>query len=295
MLVAMYDYFVRGDDGLIVGMFDLALLFRWLPLSAGWAVSDVAEVMAGGRIDPSTYTVLVQSRIVGTAIMMRVTSGIPRSKLQWSILFVLMLVIIGWNLTPNQFGVQGKESPPSEAVGLVLTVLRVVLSVLCGVFGQRALQESPLPFHVQQAQICTTSLLWSCLMIPPLLHYVYPYVLRKPWSYGLFGGPAVPFGEGFNSIRPWVVVGTYIFREYTVNFCVKNFDALVKNFCHAFSAVLVYYINSFALHAIPFNYVKGIFTIIIGMEIVHFGLAHEVPSVGDNTADVEDKLTGDVS
>lgn len=290
MLIAIYDYILRGETRYLTDLFDLTYLLKWLPVSLGWAISDVAEVMASGRIDPSTYTVLVQTRIVLTALMLRLTSGVPRSQLQWSNLLLMTLAIIGWNMTPNRFGATMNQSHPSEAFGIFLTCLRVGVSVVTGVIGQRVLQENPLPVYQQQAQVCTASLLWTLLMFPVMLYYVYPCVLHKPWDYGLFGGPSTPFGDGFSSIRPWVVVGTYIFREYTVNLCVKNFDVVVKTLCHAFAAVLVYYINTVVMHAVPFNMVKGIFTLIIGMEIVHFAVAQDMmPTNGDKEV-VEHKL-----
>merc|ERR1719491_2210958 len=79
-------------------IFNVADLKRWSWVALGWSVADVAEQMAGGRLDPALYTVLSQSRLVGTALMMRVLLGTKRVTLQWSILVNLSFVIIGYRL-----------------------------------------------------------------------------------------------------------------------------------------------------------------------------------------------------
>jgi hypothetical protein len=277
----------RGDlvieGGLLRRNFNPSDLLRWAPIALGWSIADVAEVMANGKLDAATYTILSQSRLVGTAIVMRAVAGARRSTLQWSILVTLTLVIIGWKSLPNEFYMPAPESKAAEAntkmLGFILTSVKVVLSIVCGVFAQGVLKESAeLPFVTQQTQICIVSFVWSSIIVVFMYFYLQPEVLKKPWNYegGIFGGAENENGVGgFAAGRIYCVIGFYFYREYATNFCVKNFDVLVKNLCNAAAAVLSYYLS--ALMGDSFNVVKGLFTIVIGMEIMHYAMAPPPP------------------
>merc|ERR1740130_107990 len=49
-------------------LWDPQLMLPWLPLGFGYALADVAENLAGGRVDAALMSVLSQSRLVGTAL-----------------------------------------------------------------------------------------------------------------------------------------------------------------------------------------------------------------------------------
>jgi hypothetical protein len=266
-------------------LFDMKGLQRWLWVALGWTLADVAEQMAMGRIGPATYTVLSQSRLIGTALVMRLVLGTKRSQAQWNILLTLCLVIIGWKMIPNVFGEPPKQTE-TQLLGLACTVIKMVLSIGCGVCGQSYLQQAEnVPFVLVQAQICLAGAIWMFVMTPFFMLWLYPEVLDQPWwdekgiagFYGFFGG--VPYnGEptGWN-IKTLVVFFFGVYRDFATNMILRIFDALVKNLCNAVATAVAYYAAVFVLHDIPFNPVKGLFSIVITLEIVSYGLAQASP------------------
>lgn len=281
------DYQAGGTRENLHMFLDWRRLLPWLPIGAGYAVGDVAEVMANGNVDAVTYTVLSQTRLVGTAIAMRLMIGSKRSILQWSILLNLSIVLMGWELIPNVFGVQPEKSSDSRLLGTLLTCLKLSVSIVGGVLAQKQLQKSGTPMIIQQGHCCTCGFLCSLMLAPLLVNFLYP-AMDKPWvdsqgvPLGFFGGMPVPVfrpplpnaGQptGWN-YKTWCVLGMYVFREIFCTYCVKRFDALVKNICNSVALIITYLLTVFMFNEIPFNAAKALFAAVVCLEILHYGVA----------------------
>lgn len=292
LLYAFRLDFGTGSWSNVAKIFNFADLKRWSWVALGWSVADVAEQMAGGRLDPALYTVLSQSRLVGTALMMRVLLGTKRVTLQWSILVNLSFVIIGYRLI-------GTGQRENTLLGFAATATKMVLSVVCGVVAQGLLQnhDADKPFVVILSQVTFMSTLWMTALVPVYILYVAPSI-GEAWSdaegnfYGFWGGvpycpnggDACPDAEKIRitawTWKVWVVLAFNVYRDYTVNYILKVFDALVKNLCNAFATVVAYFLTVTFLGQ-DFDILKGIFSIVIAFEIAHYAMAQDMPMPAD--------------
>lgn len=261
----------------------------WLAIGGGYAIADIAEIMANGKVDAATYTILSQSRLVGTAIAMRLILGTQRPAFQWSILFNLSIILLGWQLMPNEFGVaQATKTSPGETLGYFFILVKVILSITCGVLAQRQFTAGgDMPFIIMQGTSCFAGWIATMIITPFLVYMLLPFV-GTPWTdngepngvdLGFFEGRPVPEGlpnagdpTGWSS-KTALVAFTYIYREIFTTYCLMRFNALVKTMCSAVAVVFTYAIAVYVLHDLVPNVVKFIFAGVICLETVHYGLA----------------------
>ena len=100
-----------------------------------------------GGIDPTTYIVLSQARLLMTAVLMKYSMGKGQTSLQWMDLVNLTFLIIIFQMLPNDFVTsksKGATVKDNAALGVIMTMAKVVLSVYAGVAQQKAMQgDSP--------------------------------------------------------------------------------------------------------------------------------------------------------
>lgn len=196
--VAISYYFDKRDGTRYISeIFNFRNLLPWLPIGFFYAVSDIAENMAGGRVDAALMSVLSQTRLSGTAFFGKLVSGKSYTTLQWSLLFTLSLVIFGW----QQFDSLRKAASSgrkTEALGLICALSKNFISILCGVFSEKILKGVKQPVFVQQAQNCLMGVLTVVVFVIPLnLMFFYPYLDT------LQEAPLVTTGYGSCSSSPF--------------------------------------------------------------------------------------------
>merc|ERR1719353_1963873 len=143
----------------------------WLS-SFGAALGEVCEILANSKINASVYSMVSQTRLLGTAAFMYFYLGKSQTQLQLSQLASLSLTVFVFYQVPdivpvgqiwNGFGKARDPLDPIAAnaaddrLGLVYAVLKIVCSIVSGVLGQRDFpsEEECLrhaPVHVRVAQ-----------------------------------------------------------------------------------------------------------------------------------------------
>jgi hypothetical protein len=286
------------------------ILVCFLP-SIGWALADVCEILANGKMSASLYGVLSQSRLVGTALVMRGVLGTKQTALQMSILTSLTFVILAYVQVPdfvtkdkvwNGFG---KPVDPSavvkadsgEFIGMMYAFAKIGLSIMMGVIGQKVLQDPTLrelPLMGLQGAIFGVQGL-ALAIITPL------YMWSTGWQHGLFGGESVTFwhcsqewtdeqckshspvdvlAQGFD-YRTFVLVVFYAYRETVINIVLKSFDALVKNLVNSAATVAIFFLSLVMPPTAPFNAAKCGLVMVVALQIQQYAAA-PVPKKEEN-------------
>jgi hypothetical protein len=84
-----------GTGGLtkLKACFDLKNILRFAPCAVCYAIADIAEILANGAMDPTVYIILSQSRLLLTALTLKLWMGTSQTTLQWIDLAVLTLLV----------------------------------------------------------------------------------------------------------------------------------------------------------------------------------------------------------
>jgi len=307
VLLLSYLIFFKGSFSKLYTLRNLVILV--LP-GLFWTIADLFELLANKSTNAALYSVVSQTRLMGTAFFMRIVLGTKQSMAQKSCLVSLTLVIICYMQVPDSVPIEkywngfGKPYDPDEQQaevgdkkGIIFSFAKVALSIVMGVVGQKALQNpelKALPVVGLQALIYSASSLAT-------LPFTFLIMWSIGWDKGIFGGYPVEFRHCLKSwdqelcdaqipvvveqgwdYRTFVVVGFYIFRATCGIAILRIFSALTKNLVNASSTVSTY-ILSLLLLGRSFNFSQFGLTICIMLQITQYAFApgvEEQPSQG---------------
>merc|ERR1719331_3060399 len=135
--------YLYGGKQEVYTCFNPEVMWGMLPCGFLFSIADVSEILAQGDIDPTTYIVLSQARLLLTAVVMKFRIGTEQNTLQWLDLALLTLLIIIFQMLPNDFHAHkphGAVVKSNAALGVILTMAKVLLSVYSGVAQQKVMQ-----------------------------------------------------------------------------------------------------------------------------------------------------------
>jgi len=204
--------------------FDLCLkketLTKFAHIGMIYAMGDIFEMESVNYIDSATYTVISQSKLIITALLMWAIDGTPQNLMQWFILFtttggMLEYVLVG----------KGKGATMTFSVlGLGLGVLKVLISCYVAVLNQKALKKDSNPFPVQ----------FACLKVS-WAGTSFLYMVIKD---GVLGDGM--FGEWTYRTFVLVFLG-FVLKTLFNQYLLKVLDAIWKNISEAVGVLLVYF------------------------------------------------------
>lgn len=196
-------------------------LRKWFWLGLPQAVGDMLELYANKYLDASTYQLLLQSKLLVTAVLMATVTqrGLRQSPLEWLNLVALSLALLTYSILSNGSG-------SFSVLGTLLATMKVVLSCANAVFTERILKQSNgIPLVHQIVHMKVFWWLWSVVCVA---------LVEGPQVYA----PA-QFFRGW-SVSVFIVMITYIVKNWSGTFLLKHLDSLLKNIAEAFAMLVLY-------------------------------------------------------
>jgi len=201
--------------------FDVSILKKFASIGMIYAMGDIFEMESVNYIDSSTYTVLSQSKLIITALLMWIIDGSAQSLMQWFILFTTSSGMLEYVLVAKAKGGGMTFSP----IGIGLALVKVVISCYVAVLNQKALKKDSNPFPVQFSALKVS---WAVTSLG--------YMVVKD---GIMGDGDM-FGEW--TFRTVVLVfAGFILKTLFNQYLLKVLDAIWKNISEAIGVLLVYF------------------------------------------------------
>jgi len=200
---------------------DVKIIKKFGHIGMIYAMGDIFEMESVNYIDSSTYTVLSQSKLIITALLMWVLDGKGQSAMQWFILFTTSAGLLEYVLVGKSKG----GGMVFSTIGISLALIKVVISCYVAVLNQNALKADNNPFPVQ----------FSCLKVS-WAGTSLVYMLVKD---GIMGDGNL-FGE-WSSRTVVLVFAGFILKTLFNQYLLKVLDAIWKNISEAIGVILVYF------------------------------------------------------
>merc|ERR1719230_2135943 len=163
---------------------------------------------------------LSQSKLIITALLMWILDGSAQSVMQWFILFTTSAGMLEYVLVGKSSG-----GMTFSVFGVMLALIKVVISCYVAVLNQKALKKDSNPFPVQ----------FSCLKVSwAMTSFVYMVVKD-----GILGDGNM-FGEWTYRTVVLVFAG-FILKTLFNQYLLKVLDAIWKNISEAIGVLLVYF------------------------------------------------------
>jgi len=213
--------FSSGGSADFKKCFDPKILAKFASIGMIYAMGDIFEMESVNYIDSSTYTVLSQSKLIITALLMWLIDGSAQSLMQWFILFTTSSGMLEYVLVAKAKGGGMTFSP----IGIGLALVKVVISCYVAVLNQKALKKDSNPFPVQFSALKVS---WAVTSLG--------YMLVKD---GIMGDGDM-FGEWSSRTLVLVFAG-FILKTLFNQYLLKVLDAIWKNISEAIGVLLVYF------------------------------------------------------
>ncbi|CAE8723251.1 unnamed protein product [Polarella glacialis] len=185
-----------------------------------YALGDYLEMASMGALGGAAYQVLLQSKLVITALMLWYVKGSKQAGLQWNLLVLIMLSMCVYMIGGSKDSGSGGGIP---LMGVFNVLLKVTVSCLCAVLSDKYMKDfKGLPIYVQIVQM---KLAWTMTIL------MISFMDGKTWQAGFFMGWSQPVVLVFVS---------FIVKCWSTMAILSLLDSVLKNIGEA-SAVLVIY------------------------------------------------------
>lgn len=184
-----------------------------------YAFGDFLEMQSMSVMGGALYQILLQSKLLITALIVWYLRGQKQTLLQWNVMLTIALGMSAFVLAGDSSS-QGSFRP----IGLLFVVAKVFFSCLCAVLTEKHLKAfKDMPIYAQVAQLKVAWFFTSCL-----LTLGFDSNVRE---HGFF--------TGWDS-RTAVVAISWVCKGWSTFLVLKNLDSVLKNIGEAIAILVIY-------------------------------------------------------
>eukprot|EP00931_Biecheleriopsis_adriatica_P008206 TRINITY_DN109420_c0_g1_i1.p1 TRINITY_DN109420_c0_g1~~TRINITY_DN109420_c0_g1_i1.p1 ORF type:complete len:341 (-),score=69.67 TRINITY_DN109420_c0_g1_i1:102-1124(-) len=184
-----------------------------------YAFGDFLEMQSMSVMGGAAYQILLQSKLLVTAMIMWFLRGQKQTPLQWNVLVTIALGMSAFVLAGDSSD-EGSFKP----IGLLFVVAKVFFSCLCAVLAEKHLKAfKEIPIYMQVAQL-KFAWLWTSL----LLTLCFDRNVREDG-----------FWNGWDG-RTAVVAVSWVCKGWSTFLVLKNLDSVLKNIGEAVAILVIY-------------------------------------------------------
>mmetsp|Transcript_10057 Transcript_10057/g.22213 ORF Transcript_10057/g.22213 Transcript_10057/m.22213 type:complete len:379 (+) Transcript_10057:165-1301(+) len=211
-----------------------------------YAMGDFLEMMSMSKLSGGVYQVLLQTKLLITAVMLRYLKGTRQSSLQWHVLFAMFLAMSAFVLvdqaTSSGGGAGGGSLP---VIGLLCVCLKVAVSCFCAVLSDKYLKAfSNMPLFAKISGLATT---WATASL--IFASFEPQVQEHGFFHGWTTGTCL-------------VAMSFTIKTVSTMYLLQALDSIQKNIGEAL-AVIVIYIAGVAVPALGKSFDLSVFLLAI--------------------------------
>lgn len=189
-----------------------------------YTISDFLEMASMGGLSGAAYQIMMQSSIILTALLMMCVKGVFQTRLQWTLLLILMASMSVYMVVATG-AKSGEHSRSSEAIpimGVIFAFLKVFFVCLGTVVSDKyAKVYKGDPTHVQIARI---------YFIRPFL-IIIASILTGKMNSDYFAGW---------TLATYALVVSYVIKAVSALYVVALLDSILKTIAESFAVLVIY-------------------------------------------------------
>jgi len=227
-----------------------------------YAFGDFLEMLSMGAMKGGIYQLLLQSKLLITAVMMMVLKGKGQSELQWYVLVAATLAISAFVMVDSGSDDGGAGIP---MMGCLMVLFKVVVSCYAAVLSDSKLKDNPdikLSTEAKLSQMSLARVVASVLIAAVMEPQTQP-------SYMI--GSADPFFFGWDKAT-WAVTLSFTAKSLITLYLLKLLDSIQKNVGEAM-AVIVIFLGQIAGGNTVFDLCAFLLALLVVLIVRIYGLA----------------------
>ncbi|CAK9018745.1 Carbonyl reductase [NADPH] 3 (NADPH-dependent carbonyl reductase 3) [Durusdinium trenchii] len=227
-----------------------------------YAFGDFLEMLSMGAMTGGVYQLLLQSKLLITAVMMKQLKGTTQSDLQWNVLIAATLAISAFVMVDSGSG-SGEGSLPLMGVAMVL--LKVGVSCYAAVLSDAKLKGfSNMSMSAKLSLMSLSRVIASVGIAAVMEPSVQP---SYQWS-------AAGFFDHW-TLATWIVTVSFTSKSLITLYLLKSLDGIQKNVGEAL-AVIVIFLGQIAAGSSVFNLCAFLLACLVVILVRIYGLAGKV-------------------
>jgi len=200
-------------------------------IAIAYAFGDFLEMQSMSVMGGAAYQILLQSKLLITALIIWYLRGQRQTGLQWNILITIAMAM-------SAFVMVGSSSSGSQgsfkAIGVVFVFAKVLFSCICAVLAEKHLKAfKDIPIYAQVAQLKFTWL-WMSLA----LTLTFDSNVRES---GFFTGW---------DVRTAAVALSWVLKGWSTFIVLKSLDSVLKNIGEAVAILVIFLFDVFVADAV---------------------------------------------
>jgi ubiquitin len=248
-LVALYE---NGWQGVKECWQPKSMIF--VVIGLWYALGDLLEMMSMGAMGGGVYQVLLQSKLLITALMMKQMKGTDQSELQWYTLLGVTLAVSAFVIVDA--GGSGGGALPLMGVGFVLA--KVIVSCYAAVLSDSRLKG--------MSDMSTSAKLSQMSVARVLCSVVFVATTENTGGFLGLGGML----NGFD-MTTWAVVFSFLSKSLLTLYLLKMLDSIQKNIGEALACIVIFGGN-IALGATAFDLCAFLLAVLVVVLVRVYGM-----------------------
>jgi len=187
-----------------------------------YALGDFMEMAAMGGLSGAAYQILLQSKIIITAVLMMFVKSVFQTRLQWTLLSILMCAMCVYMTVQSASSGKGESSGGVPILGMLLAFVKVVISCIGAVVSDKYMKvysEDANYLHLARTFL-------GAGFGMTLLSF-----LGSTWKLGFF--------SGWDAVTP-IVLTSFVVKSAASVYIVALLDSILKNIGESFSVLVIY-------------------------------------------------------
>ena len=234
----------------------------FITIGLWYAFGDFLEMLSMGAMSGGVYQLLLQSKLLITAIMMKQLKGTSQSELQWNVLFAATLAI-------SAFVMVDSGSSNSDAgiplMGVLMVLFKVGVSCYAAVLSDAKLKGFS---HMSM------SAKLSVMSLARVIASIAIAAVMEPDVQPSYNRSAAGFFDHW-SVATWIVTLSFTSKSLITLYLLKSLDGIQKNVGEAL-AVIVIFLGQIAAGSSVFDLCAFLLAVLVVILVRIYGLAGKV-------------------
>jgi hypothetical protein len=187
-----------------------------------YALGDYLEMASISGLPAAAYQILQQSRIILTALLMIPAKGVYQTRLQWTLLTILMCSLSTYMVIASGKKDSGKSAGGNLFVGTMFAMAKVVISCVGAVISDKYMKL----YKNDPTHVCIARTFVARAIAIVLLSFT-----QDIWTKGFFSGwDVMTIG----------VTMSFIIKSVSTLYIVALLDSILKNIAESFAVLVIY-------------------------------------------------------
>jgi len=228
-IFTMVACLAKGGTKQFLSIFEREPMIIFSLNGAVYAFGDYLEMASLGGLPPAAYQIIQQFRIVLTALLLIPAKNQYQTRLQWTILLILMFGMCTYMCIGSKDKKDsGAGSADEVVVGLLFAMGKVFISCLGAVITDKYMKK----FKKDPTHVCLARTFFARAVVIILLSFT-----QDVWTKGFFAG--------WDAMTV-VVTASFCIKSTSTIYIVALLDSMLKNIAESYAILVIYAFDVFS-------------------------------------------------